>query len=105
MRLVPLVIVLLRTLPFVALFFVSASVAGCAPSCRDACRHMLEDCGIERADWGLEDCTVGCERYLAHYEDDWQKTESRDAVRCIRNSSCDELQGGTPCYDEAVYVW
>ncbi len=66
---------------------------------------MLEDCGVERTDWGIEDCTVGCERYLDHYEDDWQKEESRAAVRCVRNASCDELKGGISCYDEAVYVW
>ena len=82
-----------------------ALLAGYDPSCRDACSHMLEDCGVDRADYGVEDCRKQCERYLEHYSDDWQRSESRQAVRCVTAAPCEELRNGTPCYDEAVYVW
>jgi hypothetical protein len=80
-------------------------MTGCAPDCRKACRHLLEDCGVERTDWGLDDCTAGCNAYLTHYEDDWQKEQSWQGVRCVARASCDDLRSGTPCYDEATYIW
>lgn len=79
--------------------------AGCAPDCRGACRHMLVDCGVERADYTVEDCTAQCQQYIAHYDDDRQRSESRSAVGCVKNADCAELREGTPCYDEEVYVW
>ena len=80
-------------------------LSGCSPDCRGACRHMLVECGVERADYTVEDCTVQCQQYLAHYDDDRQRSESRSAVACVKNAECSELRGGTPCYDEEVYVW
>jgi hypothetical protein len=80
-------------------------LAGCGPDCRAACRHVLLDCGIERPDYDVDDCEEQCSSYVDHYEDDWQKEQSRASVRCVRNASCDELRSGTPCYDAAVYVW
>ena len=80
-------------------------LSACSPDCRGACRHMLEDCGVERPDYTVEDCTAQCEQYLAHYDDDWQRSESRSAVGCVKQADCAELRSGTPCYDEAVYVW
>jgi hypothetical protein len=80
-------------------------LAGCEPDCRQACNHLLEDCGVDRADYGVEDCAAQCSAFLDHYADDWQRAESRQAVRCVRNASCASLQAGTACYDEAVYVW
>ena len=88
-----------------ALSAVLLLLSGCEPDCRNACRHLLDDCGVERTDWGIEDCTSGCQAYLDHYEDDWPKEQSRAGVRCVANSSCDELRGGVACYDEATYVW
>jgi len=79
--------------------------AGCEPDCRNACRHLLEDCGIERTDWGIDNCASGCADYLTHYEDDWQKEQSRQGVRCVANAACEDLRSGTPCYDEATYIW
>jgi len=84
---------------------VVALLSGCEPDCRQACNHLLEDCGVDRADYGVENCTSQCSAFLDHYADDWQRAESRKAVRCVNNASCEELQAGTACYDEAVYVW
>jgi len=97
--------VISRFLPVLLFVSLLALLSGCEPDCRASCRHLIEDCGVERADWGVEDCSSQCIAYLDHYEDDWQKTESRQAVRCVTNASCDELRTGTPCYDDAVYVW
>ena len=79
--------------------------SACSPDCRGACEHMLQDCGVERVDYTVEDCTQQCEQYLLHYDDDVQRAESRSAVSCVKNADCSELRSGTPCYDEAVYVW
>jgi len=80
-------------------------LAGCEPSCRDACRHVLEGCGVERPQYSVEDCRLQCEAFLQHYEDDWQKADSRAAVRCVAAAPCEDLRSGTPCYDAAVFVW
>ena len=80
-------------------------LGGCAPDCRGACRHMLVDCGVERAAYTVEDCTAQCQQYVAHYDDDRQRSESRTAVGCVKSADCAELRQGTPCYDEEVYVW
>ncbi|MEE2828885.1 MAG: hypothetical protein VX498_06835 [Myxococcota bacterium] len=81
-------------------------LAGCTgDECSAACRHLINDCGVERANYGVEDCSAGCEQFIDHYRDEWQASESRKAVRCVRDASCDELQDGMPCFDEAVYVW
>ena len=82
-----------------------AALGGCQPDCRRACRHMLEECGVDRPGYDVEDCTRQCSAFLTHYEDDWQVAESKAAVRCVNNASCEELRTGTPCYDPAVYVW
>lgn len=78
---------------------------GCGPDCRASCRHMLEECGVERPGMDVDDCTRQCNRFLDHYEDDWQAPQSRASVRCVNQASCEELRTGTPCYDETVYVW
>jgi hypothetical protein len=99
-------VVAIRSL-FASLLIVGVlALSGCASDeCRRACRHMLDDCGVERAGYNVEDCTVQCERYVDHYEDDWQAKEARQSVTCVANARCDDLRTGTPCYDEAVYVW
>jgi len=66
---------------------------------------MLSDCGVERPDYSVDDCVAQCEVYLDHYDDDWQRSESRSAVACVKSADCAELRAGTPCYDEATYVW
>lgn len=73
--------------------------------CTAACRHLISDCGIERPNYSIEDCSSGCDKFIEHYSDEWQAAESRQAVRCVRNASCDDLREGIPCFDEAVYVW
>ena len=78
---------------------------GCAPDCRRACRHMLEECGVERPGYTVDECESECNRFVQHYDDDWQRSEARASVNCVINASCSELQTGTPCYDPAVYVW
>lgn len=94
------------SLPALLVVLCALLLPGCSSDeCTAACRHLISDCGIEKANYGVEDCSVGCEGFLAHYEDEWQRAESRQAVRCVMNASCDELRGGTPCFDEAVYVW
>ena len=70
-----------------------------------ACRHMIDDCGLERPDYSVEDCSSGCQGYLAHYDDEVQAADSRRSVRCVINASCADLREGMPCFDEAVYVW
>ncbi|HCP46089.1 MAG TPA: hypothetical protein DIU15_08615 [Deltaproteobacteria bacterium] len=80
-------------------------VVGCEPDCRQACSHVVDDCGIDRPNYGQEDCTIQCERFLAHYDDEWQRDKARQSVRCVRTATCEELASGMPCYDEAVYVW
>jgi len=66
---------------------------------------MLEECGVDRPGLDVEDCNRQCSSFLTHYEDDWQVAESKAAVRCVSNASCEDLRAGTPCYDSAVYVW
>lgn len=80
-------------------------LGGCTPECSQACSHLVDDCGIDRPGYSEEHCTTQCERFLAHYDEKWQRDKSREAVRCVRNASCDELNSGMPCYDEAVYPW
>lgn len=88
-----------------AVILLVALGAGCGPDCRAACRHMLEECGVERPSMDVDDCTRQCSRFLDHYEDDWQASQSKASVRCVNRASCEELRTGTPCYDETVYVW
>lgn len=90
-------------LPF--LLLATLLVTGCGPDCRAACRHMLQECGVDRPGMDVDDCTRQCTSFLDHYEDDWQVAESKQAVRCVNQASCEELRTGTPCYDAAVYVW
>ena len=80
-------------------------MAGCASPCRLACRHMLEECGIERPGYDVEACDRQCESYLDHYSDEWQTKEAHASVRCVNQAPCEDLQTGTPCYDDAVYIW
>ena len=47
-----------------------ALLAGCDTDCRLACRHMMDDCGIERPDTTIEDCTAQC---TALQWADWEK--------------------------------
>lgn len=81
------------------------ALSGCDPNCRDACRHLIDDCGVERSGWGVEDCVSHCQTFLDHYQDEWQRGASRQSVVCVRDAACAELRAGTPCYDPAVYVW
>ncbi len=91
---------------WLAFALVVALLAGCSgDECTAACRHLISDCGIERPDYSIEDCSTGCDKFIEHYSDEWQASESRQAVRCVMNASCDALRGGTPCFEEAVYVW
>jgi hypothetical protein len=99
------VVEILRVVAPWALVLASLLLSACGPDCRAACRHMLEDCGVDRPGLDVEDCTRQCSSFLNHYEDDWQVAESKAAVRCVSQATCDELQTGTPCYDPAVYVW
>jgi hypothetical protein len=80
-------------------------LGACDSSCRNACSHVLEDCGVERPGYGLEDCVSACKTFLDHYDDEWQRDASKEAVRCTRSASCEDLRQGTPCYDEAIYIW
>ena len=80
--------------------------AGCDSGCRDACRHMLTECGVERAEYGIEDCEAQCELYLAHYDEEWQEKKAKTSVRCIAGATCEDLRKAeSTCYDEAVFVW
>lgn len=86
----------------------SLGLTGCSGSCRDACEHMLDDCGVQRAQYGVEDCVLQCEQFLAHYDKEWQEQQSKDAVRCVRNASCEDLRSPgaeSPCYDRDVFIW
>ena len=104
MCLVPLVN--LRTLLVLVGLLSLSALAGCVEDeCRLACRHLIDDCGFERPDYSVEDCKEGCFSYVTHYEDEWQAAESRRAVRCVMTASCDDLNEGMACFDEAVYVW
>ncbi len=87
------------------LLLLALSLAGCDTECRQACEHVLDDCGIDRADYGVDDCTAQCQAFLSHYEDEWQEEQAKDAVQCTRNAACADLQAGAACYDEAVYIW
>jgi hypothetical protein len=100
------VVARVQTLLLPLLVILLVGLAGCtSDECRRACRHMLDDCGIEKAGYNVEDCTVQCDRYIEHYSDDWQVKEARRSVTCVADAPCEELRAGTPCYDEAVYVW
>ena len=84
----------------------AVALAGCSSDeCTMACRHLIGDCGIERPNYSVEDCSAGCNKFIEHYDDEWQEKESRQAVRCVARASCTELREGMPCFDEAVYVW
>lgn len=66
---------------------------------------MLDDCGVERPGYNVEDCTAQCDAFVEHFEDEWQEQRARGSVRCVSEARCDDLRIGTPCYDEALYVW
>jgi hypothetical protein len=104
MHLVPLVT--LRFTIVLSLLTALALLSGCAgDECTLACRHLIDDCGLDRPSYSVEDCSSGCTKFIEHYEDEWQQRESRQAVRCVANASCSELLEGMPCFEEAVYVW
>lgn len=87
------------------LLLITLSLAGCDTQCRQACQHLLDDCGVDRADYGVDDCSSQCQAFVAHYEDQWQEQQARDAVLCTRDAECADLRAGAACYDEAVYIW
>jgi hypothetical protein len=92
-------------LHLVALGLAILALSGCDSQCRQACRHMIEDCGVDKADYGVDDCASQCGAFLTHYEDQWQETQAWEAVSCVQNAACEDLRTGTPCYSEAVYIW
>ncbi len=94
--------------PLLGLLFAAGLLlltSGCGPDCRGACQHLVDDCGVLRSGSTTEECIAQCQAYLEHYDDDWQREESRNSVDCVASASCEELQNDSPCYDEAVYVW
>ena len=96
----------LRRLGILVLLVLAAVVgAGCGTDCRRACEHVLEECGVERPGYSIDDCEAECGRFLTHYEDRWEEGVAEDAVTCVRTTACADLRSGTPCYDAAVYIW
>lgn len=87
------------------LLLLTLGLAGCDSDCRQACQHVLDDCGVDRADYGVDDCTAQCQAFVAHYDGEWQEEHARDSVACTRNAACDDLRAGAACYDEAIYIW
>ncbi len=92
-------------LHLVAGALLALALSGCDTQCRQACRHMLEDCGVDKADYGVDDCASQCQAYLTHYEGAWQETQAWESVTCVQDAACEDLRTGTPCYSEAVYIW
>ena len=103
---VHLVAVLRRPLSILASITLACVLGlGCGTDCRRSCEHMLDDCGIERPGYTVDDCEAECGRFVAHYEDRWEEDYAKDSVTCVRRTACADLRSGTPCYDAAIYIW
>jgi hypothetical protein len=85
--------------------FALSMASGCSTDCRRACEHVLEDCGQDRPGYTVDNCEAECGRFLTHYEDRWEEDNAIASVTCVRQTACEDLKTGTPCYDGAVYVW
>ena len=81
------------------------ALAGCDTQCRQSCRHLLEECGVAKADYGVDDCASQCQSFINHYAGEWQEQQAWDAITCVQDAACEVLRTGTPCYAEAVYIW
>lgn len=87
------------------LIFTAVLMAGCDSACRQSCRHVQEDCGVETTGVSADDCVTHCEDFLSHYEGRWQEDQAKAAVDCIDGADCADVRAGSACYDEAVWVW
>lgn len=83
----------------------SVLVAGCPPTCGEAC-YKLTQCGLN-PDVGQLECETACRRELAAYQDDGNTAAETafDAMRsCLGSSTCDEIELGE-CYDPALFAF
>lgn len=93
---------MLRLLPAIA-----ALLAGCEPTCNQACKKALECEEVETPRLGLEDCEVACLNQEELYEqwDDGIKREAHaESKRCIVQEECDAIAEGV-CYDDDLFIW
>jgi hypothetical protein len=83
------------------------ALAGCEPSCKEACTHLLECEGVDTPRLALEECESSCRVQEDLYER-WDDGQKRDAFaemkRCVVQEECSAVADGA-CYDEDIYPW
>lgn len=81
------------------------ALGGCRPTCKEACRALLECDEVTSPRVSLDECEDSCQREEALYES-WEDTERlhafHDELECIVDSTCGEVAAGA-CYDEDLY--
>jgi hypothetical protein len=88
------------------LLIIAALAAGCTPTCKDACKKVL-DCAAGGSRLSLTECELSCRDQEALYQS-WDDDEKLDAYRahkqCIGSSTCDEIVSGE-CDDDLLFVY
>ncbi len=96
----------MRILPLVFLIALP-SLPGCAPSCGQTCKKVL-DCELDSPRTTTLECRDDCERQRSLYEDWWKDEEKVEQFeehrRCLMQSTCDQLAAGA-CYDEELFLF
>ena len=85
-------------------FFLIASIWGCAPTCEQVC-EKLTTCEQLDSSTSEKDCESACTAQELLF-DDWEDEEKRLAFEemkiCIGENECGDIIDGV-CYDESVY--
>jgi hypothetical protein len=83
-----------------------AALAGCAPTCEQSCKKLIDCALAESPRTALEECQEQCEAQQALYDswtDDPEEKSDRlqEQRRCVKDATCEEIADGV-CYDEAL---
>jgi hypothetical protein len=96
-----------RPLLLAAVLVVPALIlAGCEPTCRQACRKVLS-CESLDAETVLDECEASCVFQEELYEergDEARADALGDHKGCLRRESCDAIADGV-CYDPELFVF
>ena len=90
-------------LAFAAIWLLSA---GCTPRCQESCAKVL-DCGLESTRVARDECVLSCqieETLYKEWEDKTKIQAFKEHKRCLRESSCEEIEAGV-CYDEELFLY
>lgn len=89
----------------------SGLLAGCEPTCANTCDKLLscsDDGTVEQPRVNDNDCEAACKNEQDLYEKDWEDTQLSDAFsdmkKCVRDSSCEDIDAGV-CYDSDLYIF